>query len=244
MSAVLVTGSSGAIGAELVHAFAQTGRQVIGLDVRPPSDPSDVFLEADLELLVREPSYFQQVIDNVRNRLAGNQVDAIINNAAVQRTGPFDQLDLAAWRSTMDVNVLAPVLLIQAFRADLVATRGSVVNIASIHAGQTKPHFTAYATSKSALAGLTRALAVECGSQFRVNAIAPAAVDTPMLRDGFRDNPAQLDELRLFHPTGSIGSAREIASLAVALCSSQFPFLNGSVVTIDGGISGRLHDPA
>jgi NAD(P)-dependent dehydrogenase (short-subunit alcohol dehydrogenase family) len=108
----------------------------------------------------------------------------------------------------------------------------------------TKPNFSAYATSKSALEGLTRALAVELGSSVRVNAIAPAAIETPMLQAGFEGNPDGLTQLANHHPSGRLGQAGEVAQLAHFI--AQFPsrFLNGAVLGLDGGIAARLHDPA
>jgi NAD(P)-dependent dehydrogenase (short-subunit alcohol dehydrogenase family) len=118
-----------------------------------------------------------------------------------------------------------------------------VINIASIHAGLTKPGFSAYSTSKSGLVGLTRSLAVELGAKVRVNAISPAAIDTPMLRDGFSENLAGLAELERIHPGGIIGTPTEVAELAFFMARNESKFLNGSIVGLDGGISGRLHDP-
>src|SRR3546814_1878609 len=76
-----------------------------------------------------------------------------------------------------------------------------------------KPAFVAYATSKAALSGMTRAMAVELGARVRVNAIEPAAIDTPMLRAGFEGNDAGYEQLRIFHPVKAIGSAYELGVL-------------------------------
>jgi NAD(P)-dependent dehydrogenase (short-subunit alcohol dehydrogenase family) len=144
----------------------------------------------------------------------------------------------------MNVNLSAPFFLIQAFLPRLAASNGSVINVASVHAKLTKPGFIAYATSKAALVGLTRAMAVEIGSRVRVNAIAPAAIATPMLGAGFADAPHKLELLRAFHPVGAIGLPSQVADLAVYLTSNSSRFINGSVVEVDGGIGARLHDPA
>src|SRR3546814_11203245 len=96
-----------------------------------------------------------------------------------------DALSRENWRSTLDVNLLAPFLWAQAFLPELEAVQGTVLNISSIHARLTKPNFIAYATSKAALCGMTRAMAVELGARVRVNAIGTEAIDRPTLRGGF-----------------------------------------------------------
>src|SRR3546814_11034334 len=90
-----------------------------------------------------------------------------------------------------------------------VCSSDLVLNISSIHARLTKPNFIAYATSKAALSGMTRAMAVELGARVRVNAIEPVAIDTPMLRAGFEGNDAGYEQLRIFHPVKAIGSRSE-----------------------------------
>ena len=94
-----------------------------------------------------------------------------MNNAAVQILAPADAITFDQWRETLDTNLLAPFLLTQALLPELERGRGSVVNVASIHANLTKPGFVAYATSKAALVGLTRSLAVDLGGRVRVNAV-------------------------------------------------------------------------
>ena len=169
---------------------------------------------------------------------------AVVHNAAVQRLGPFEQLRLPDWQHTLDVNLTAPVAISRALLPQLKRQRGSIVHIGSIHSQLTKPGFTAYATSKAALAGLTRAMAVELGGSVRVNAIEPAAIATPMLEAGFAKNPdlrAQLDE---FHPIGSIGSPDDVARTVLFLLDPANSFLNGCVLALGGGIHSRLHDPS
>jgi NAD(P)-dependent dehydrogenase (short-subunit alcohol dehydrogenase family) len=167
----------------------------------------------------------------------------LVNNAAVQILGRAEELSAAAWETTLRVNVTAPFLLAQALLPQLEAGAGSVVNMSSIHAAATKPGFTAYATSKAALVGLTRAMAVDLGARVRVNAICPAAIATPMLLEGFKDDPGALAALAGMHPLGRIGTPEEVAHAAVFLASPAAAFVSGAVLGVDGGIGGRLHDP-
>ncbi|HNC04229.1 MAG TPA: SDR family oxidoreductase, partial [Agitococcus sp.] len=156
---------------------------------------------------------------------------------------PVEQLTLESFQISQNVNVTAPFLLIKALLPELEKVKGSIINIASIHAQLTKPEFVAYATSKSALVGLTQALAVEVGARVRVNAISPAAIATPMLQAGFEGNAAAYTALKSHHPCGDIGVPEEVANLAVFLASNQARFINGANISINGAIGARLHDP-
>ena len=167
----------------------------------------------------------------------------IVHNAALQRIGKFAQLKNTDWQATFNVNVIAPAVISRLFLSDLQKNGGSIVHIGSIHSQLTKPGFTAYATSKAALAGLTRAMAVELGNSVRVNAIEPAAIATPMLEAGFAESPALKAQLEDFHPTGTIGSPADVANAVVFLLNNTNCFLNGCVLSLGGGIHSRLHDP-
>jgi NAD(P)-dependent dehydrogenase (short-subunit alcohol dehydrogenase family) len=175
--------------------------------------------------------------------LRGRRLAALINNAAVQIVKPSAALTTDDWNRTLNVNLLAPFLLTQALLDELTASHGAVVNISSIHAMQTKPGFVAYATSKAALNGLTRSLAVDLGGRVRVNSICPAAIDTPMLREGFAGREESFDRLAQMHPAGRIGEPAEVAALAVFLASDASAFMTGADIAIDGGIGARLRDP-
>ena len=144
---------------------------------------------------------------------------------------------------TLDTNLVAPFLLIQKLLPMLEASQGSVVNIASVHATVTKPEFVCYATSKAALVGMTRAMAVDLGPRLRLNAINPAATATPMLLAGFEGRPEALKELSKMHPLERIAEPQEIAQTALFLCSDKARFITGACWALDGGIGARLHDP-
>jgi NAD(P)-dependent dehydrogenase (short-subunit alcohol dehydrogenase family) len=147
------------------------------------------------------------------------------------------------WGTTMDVNLIAPFIWTQALLTQLELAQGSVVNISSIHAKLTKKNFLAYATSKSALSGMTRAMAVDLGSRVRVNAIEPGAIQTDMLIAGFHGLQEELNQLAKYHPRSKIGQPEEVANLALTLTKQNMNFLSGCLIGLDGGIASRLHDP-
>lgn len=241
---MLVTGSAGGIGRALAKRFAREDFQVIGLDCcSAPNADQFPFIQADLVRFCRESNYRSETLARIRGELPDGRLDVLVNNAALQVVSAVETLTTDEWFRVMDVNVSAPFFLVQGLLTELQRASGTVINIASIHAQLTKPGFSAYASSKAALSGLTRALAVELGGKIRVNAIAPAAISTPMLEDGLRGSPGSRQLLEDFHPVHRIGSPEEVAELTFAIASGDMPFLNGAVIQLDGGIGARLHDP-
>lgn len=209
----------------------------------PASSTCSLWIGADLEQTVSDVAYAAEVMASTRAHVGAGALQGLVNNAALQLLGGIGSLTRKDWLRTLDVNLLAPLLWTQSLLPELEAARGCVVNVSSIHARLTKKNFLAYSTSKAALSGMTRALAVDVGDRIRVNAIEPAAIATPMLAAGFDGKPDLYARLGHAHPAGRIGSADEIAKLAVALCDGQLGFVNGACIPVDGGIGARLHDP-
>lgn len=241
----LITGAAGGIGRALVEAFGESGYRVIATDrVDEPQDlVCEHYVQADLERFVEDEPYAELVTSEIRTLIDGGELHALVNNAAIQILGGADSLTRKDWRTTLDVNLVAPFLLTHAFLSELERAQGSVVNISSIHAKLTKANFVAYATSKAALSGMTRAMAVDLGPRVRVNAIEPAAIDTAMLREGFARSPELLDLLNACHPLARIGRPSELSGLALAIADGDLAFLHGSCVGLDGGVGARLFDP-
>lgn len=240
----LVTGTAGDIGKALVDAFATKGFRVVALDIKsnPPDVAAHSYIQADLARFVSSATYAGRVVERIRTAISGTQLGVLVNNAATQIVKPVSEISRADWSQTLAVNISAPFFLTQALLPELTEAAATVVNVSSIHARLTKPDFVAYATSKGALTAMTRAMAVELGRSVRVNAVEPAAIDTAMLRAGLR-RPADVRRLKNYHPTGNIGDPRHVAEAVLRLVDAPGGFMNGSVVPLDGGISGRLHDP-
>lgn len=245
MRCAIVSGAAGGIGLALVAAFRDAGYRVIATDrmSRPPTQHCDAYVEADLQRTVSDTAYAAQVFERLRAHIGHDSLATLVNNAAVQILGGVEELSVDDWRQTLDVNLLAPFVWTQALLPQLEAASGCVVNISSIHARLTKQGFVAYATSKAALSGLTRSMAVDVGHRVRVNAIEPAAIATPMLEAGFAANPEKFETLKHVHPAGRIGRPEEVAALALALCDGRMGFVNGACIALDGAIGARLHDP-
>lgn len=167
----------------------------------------------------------------------------MVNNAAFQYVSTQHSIEIDKFKQSLNVNLIAPYILTTYLSDDLEKTKGSVINISSIHARLTKPGFSFYASSKAALSMLTKSLAIDFGGKFRVNCIEPAAIDTKMLREGFNNDEEKIDDLVSFHPQNRIAKPEEIANLVVKISESGIDFLHGACIDISGGISSRLHDP-
>lgn len=243
MKTALITGALGGIGQALCAEFQKADYFVVGTDKRTGPCACDAFLNFDVRELYTSPAARKGLIGEVRAIVGDHGLTVLINNAASQVLNKTDDVKISDWDDTLETNLIAPFLLIQSLLPDLEKARGSVVNIASIHAVATKPGFVCYATSKAALVGMTRALAVDLGPRVRVNAINPAATATPMLLAGFEGRSAEFDELAKKHPLERIAQPWEVAKTALFLASPDAAFITGASLHIDGGIGGRLHDP-
>lgn len=240
---VLITGANGGIGKALCKVFADAGYFVIASDQVTGDCACDVFIQANIETLCIDPEYRANIFAQVRGYLSEQGLVALVNNAAVQILGKTEEIQVEQWRRTLDTNLIAPFLLVQGLLPELKKAKGSVVNISSVHAISTKPGFVCYATSKSALVGMTKAMAVDLGADLRVNAICPGATATPMLLAGFEGKEEEFQQLSNMHPLERIAQPEEIASVALFLVSQQASFITGASLSVDGGIGIRLHDP-
>ena len=237
----LITGSSGGIGTALCAAFLAAGYTVIGLDIKKnPDCELSHFIECDLNDYALDEKYREIINQQILS--TSNQIEVLINNAAAQILGSLSEISHADWQKTININLSAPFFLAQSLFPTLKANEGCIINIGSIHNNLTKPSFIAYATSKSALVGLTKSLSVDIGKDVRVNSISPAAIETQMLLDGFNNDSAKINQLANLHPSGRIGQPSEIAILALSISNRDLKFLNGSNISIDGGISNSLND--
>ena len=124
----------------------------------------------------------------------------------------------------------------------LAAQRGSIVNIASVHADHTFPGYFPYAAAKAGLVGLTRSLALEVGpQQIRVNALSPGWTETRLVAEYFATQPAAMRQQVLdVHPMGRIATPVEIANCAVFLLSNEASFVTGANWRVDGGMGARF----
>lgn len=230
----LVTGAASGIGAAIVSRFRAEGARVAGLDVNPGT-AGDLNLGADL----RSSAAIEQALAEMTQSL--DAPDILVHAAAASFPGGIFDTEPATFLDLYDVNVVGAVRLLQQCVPAMRARGGSVVVLSSINADFATPSLAAYAATKAALNNLVQTAALELAPQnITINAIAPASIDTPMLRASFA-RTADAEEARTRniarHPLGRLGNAEEVAELALFLASDRARWITGSVYSIDGGAS-------
>jgi NAD(P)-dependent dehydrogenase (short-subunit alcohol dehydrogenase family) len=235
---VLVTGASGGIGSAVCRRFLAGGWKVTGLDLAdPPAEASWTHVRCDLAAA-------GAARDAANAASATEPVSAVVHAAAVQEMAAAGEADAAAWARTLQVNVVALDEIVGACASDLRTARGSVTALSSVHAYATTRRMAPYATSKAALVGWVRAAALDLAPDVRVNALAPGAVRTRMLEEGFARRPDAGDplaELAGKTPLGVVAEPASVAEMVWVLADPHVSgYLTGSTIVLDGGALLRL----
>ncbi|WP_319530556.1 SDR family oxidoreductase [uncultured Cohaesibacter sp.] len=237
---LVLTGASRGIGHATVKRFSQEGWRVISCSRHPFSDKCPWPMgEADhIQIDLADPDSLGMAVGEIRNRLKaeGGQLNALVNNAAISpKNEEGTRLDslktpMNVWRQVFQVNFFAPIMLARGLFEELKAAEGSVVNVTSIAGMRVHPFAgTAYATSKAALASLTREMAADFGPHnIRVNAIAPGEIDTSILSPG-------TEKIVEGIPLRRLGKPSEVADTIFYLCSDASSYVSGSEIHINGG---------
>lgn len=229
----LVTGAASGIGAAIAARFRAEGARVAGIDVQAGSASEDHWI-ADL----RSDAAVADAVAGVNARLG--PPDIVVHAAAATFHGGCLDTDPATFADLYDVNVIGAVRLLQRCVPAMRAAGGGVfVMLSSINADFATPTLAAYAATKAALNSLVRTAALElAGDAIRVNAIAPASIDTPAMRAAYARHPdpdvARARNMAR-HPIARLGTADEVAELALFLASDRAGWITGSVYPIDGG---------
>lgn len=232
---VVITGVAGGIGAAAARAFSQAGWTVAGLDLAE-SGPAEVDPYASIDLAGAEVEGELQAFLEALPR-----IDALVNNAAVQVVKPLRETTTTEWDRVMAVNLRAAFLAIRLAHGQLTRSRGSVVNVASVHAVATSAGMAAYVASKGGLVALTRAAALELAPDgIRVNALLPGAVDTPMMRAGAARFEDGVDHIGSRTPLGRVAQPEEIARSLLFLAGPDASYVTGAALTVDGGVLAAL----
>jgi len=235
---LVLTGASRGIGHATVKKFGASGWRIITVSRQPFSAlcpwPGGGANHVQLDL--GDPVELGRGIEEIRHRLAGEGLHALVNNAAISPKGPKGErlgamdtpFDL--WRQVFNVNFFAPVALARGLVAELSRAQGCVVNVTSIAGSRVHPFAgSAYATSKAALASLTREMAHDFGPRgIRVNAIAPGEIDTAILSPGTEKIVEQI-------PMQRLGTPDEVAKIIYVLCTETSSYVNGAEIHINGG---------
>ena len=239
---LLLTGASRGIGHATVIRFSSAGWRVITCSRHPfPEDcPWDAGPEDHIKVDLADHDDTARAIGEIRKRLADGKLQALVNNAAIspkgeggQRLGTMET-DVDAWTHVFNVNFFAPVMLARGLVEELKAAQGSVVNVTSIAGSRVHPFAgAAYATSKAALAALTREMASDFGRQgVRVNAIAPGHVGTETLQGALSHGRRAIAQAT---PARRLGRPAEMAATVAFLASDDAGYFVGATLSPNGG---------
>ena len=212
----LITGASRGIGAATAGLFKKAGARVL-----TPSRS---------ELDLSDNSSIERYVSSVEG-----SIDILVNNAGINFLAGLEELDQEVLRQTLQINLVAPLILTQLVAKKMKANRyGRVVNISSIWSVVAKERRLAYAASKSAMNGVTRTLAIELGEHgILVNAIAPGYVNTELTSQN--NSPEQIQLISNNIPLHRLAEPEEIAEMVAFLCSEKNSYMTGQVLVVDGG---------
>jgi glucose 1-dehydrogenase len=236
----IVTGAGSGIGHAIAQRFATAGAAVcvnyLGYEddakALVQSLPKAIGFKADIS----KRAEVQAMVDETVKALGG--VDVLINNAGVERSMPFLDIDEATWDLMLDVDLKGAFLCTQACARAMrdSGKGGSVVNISSIHEDVAFPGFTPYCAAKGGLRMLMRNAALELAQhRIRVNNVAPGAIATPINAKTLED-PEKVATLQRIIPLQRMGRPEEVAEVALFLASDASSYVTGSTYYVDGGM--------
>jgi 2-dehydro-3-deoxy-D-gluconate 5-dehydrogenase len=239
----LVTGASRGLGQGMALALAEAGAHVVAVDTGDSSETKESILKLGRECVAVQCDVSAQgaAEELVNKTLASlGRLDILVNNAGIIRRAPFLEFTEKDWDDVMDVNIKAVFLLCQAAgRVMVQQKRGKIINIASMLSFQGGIRVPSYASSKSAVSGLTRLLACELGPcGINANAIAPgymATENTRLLREDPERSKAILERI----PMGRWGTPDDLKGIVVFLASEASDYVNGFTIAVDGGWLAR-----
>lgn len=241
MKNIVITGAAKGIGKACVEYFLENGDTIIALDI-DESALSKLSLENPrLNIFTCDVSKEESVQKSIRKSIEKvGDIDVLINNAGIQRYSTITETTEEEWDLVMNVNLKSAFLCAKhAIPSMQKKGKGVVINVSSVQAFITQQKVAPYTTSKTAMLGLTRSIAVDYAPNIRCVAVCPGTVDTPMLRDAIKesDYPEKVyQECIDMHLTKRICPPEEVAALIGFLASEKAGSITGQSFRVDGGL--------
>jgi len=237
----IVTGSSMGIGEAIAERFAEEGAKVVvNSRSQERADKTAASLKEkgyDVFAIAADMSNKQSVVTLMKKTIEKyGRIDVVVNNAGVNRIGPSIELSEEDWRTVIDTNLTGTFFGCQEAAKYMQGNGGSIINITSVYGQVCVPMRAAYSSTKFAMNGLTKVLAVEWAEKnIRVNAVAPAYIKTPLDETDQEAGGYGDDDVIRRTPLKRFGSTKEVADVVLFLASDESSYVTGSIYNVDGG---------
>ena len=235
----VITGSTSGMGRDTAYLFAKEGAKVVVTgrnEERAKAVVDKIKADGGEAIYVIADTSDLSQVDRVYETTMATYgtCDILMNNAGKLSVTPIQQMTLEEWTAVFNVNVTSAMLLTQKFEPELKKNHGHVVNIASVAGCASHWGPIAYCTSKHAMNGLTRAMALELGPEIHVNGIQPGAILTAMLDEA--GGEAAMGFMKDRSPLHRVAQGSEIATVALFLATKDSSFIDGQLIRVDGGV--------
>lgn len=236
----IITGGTSGMGRDTAYVFAEEGAKVV---ITGRNEDRAKAVVEEIEKNGGEAFYviadmtnrdnLQQIVDKTIEKFG--TVDILFNNAGLLSVTPTLDIGLEEWDNALQVNVTSALMLAQMV-APIMKEKGKgvIINTGSVAGTSARWGPVAYATSKHAMNGLTKALARELGPEIRVNAILPGAILTAMLDSAGGEEA--MEPMKQMSPLKRIGQGREIGTVALFFATDDSSFITGQLLRVDGGV--------
>lgn len=237
----VVTGSGNGIGRSIATKLAHAGAHIVLIDNDKEKNLETKKMVENIgskvltfHLDVTDRGGLQDVVQEVTEELG--DISIVVNNAGILLRGKIDDENSAQkWDKTINTNLTGAFNVTYAFLESLKRTKGSIVNMASIHSIIAVNNSIAYTASKGGISQLTKALALELSCYgIRVNAVAPGIIATSMSA-GLRSDEEKLQQFLARVPLRRVGNPDEVAKAVIFLASDQSSYITGVTLPVDGG---------
>jgi NAD(P)-dependent dehydrogenase (short-subunit alcohol dehydrogenase family) len=244
----IITGGGGGIGAAIAAAFAAEGARVVIADLNEDAARAVAGRFADAGLAVRADVTREADVASIVAAAVARfgRIDILVNNAGIMRKAFVKDMTEELWDQVLAINLKATFLCSKAVLPTMIAaSRGRIINIASIAGKIGEPTASAYSAAKFGVIGFTRSLALEVAKHdILVNAICPGPIPTALGQQGWRQG-AEVEGVSLDRimarvgsrsPLGRLGTVEQVARMALFIASDDCDFTTGSAFNVDGGI--------